>query len=89
MSNEITQAMVNEKGNVKVILPWDGRVGEIWDAGVTGRGHKYGMAGLGADDVPMKMTMICDWEYIVQMYAWHGAKILVAPEGAEMGDIVR
>lgn len=89
MNNEITQTMVNDRGNIKVILPWDGRVGELWDAGVTERGHKYGITGLNDDDVPAMMEVMCDWEYIVTMYAWHGKRIMEAPEGAEIGDIIR
>ena len=91
MSNtmEISEIDVIKEGNVKVILPWDNRVGEIWDNGVTEHGHTYGIYGLNADSVPVRMKTVAPWEYIMDLYKWRGKSVIRrAPEWALEGDIV-
>ena len=86
----INETDVINEGNVRVILPWDGRVGELWDAGVTEHGHVYGLYGLSADRVPVRMDMTAPWDYVMTLYKWHGqSHIRRAPEWALEGDIVR
>lgn len=85
----VTADDVIREGNIKVILPWDNRVGEIWDAGShPTRGQVFGLAGLNGDRVPARAAFTAEWEYVAEMYSWHGAAIRRAPSGAEPGDLV-
>lgn len=82
----ITKADVIAEGNVKVVLPWDGRVGEIWV--VDSDRDLFGLAGLNADHIPARIEFHASLDYIVQFYTWNNAEIRRAPEGAEVGDLV-
>ena len=89
----VTADDVAREDNILVILPWDGRVGEIWDDGIHRKGpdyaeHLYGIAGLNGSQVPERMYLLAPWAHIAQMYAWRGTDIRRAPEGAEPGDLV-
>lgn len=85
----VTAQNVLREGNIGVVLPWDGRVGELWNAGVhPTRGRMFGLAGLNGDRIPARFALTAEWEYISQMYAWENAAIRRAPEGAEPGDLV-
>ena len=89
MNRSITKADVLREGNIKVILPWDGRVGEIWTAGVhEGYGRLFGLAGLNGDRAPVQFVLRGPWDDIVNHYAHHNAAIRRAPAGAELGDLV-
>lgn len=89
----VTEADVKREGNIRVVLPWDGRIGEIWDDGMHEHGHgiweqMYGIAGLGEGPVPSQTFWQQSWEDLEQMYSWRGATILRAPAGAEPGDLL-
>ena len=89
----ITAADVEAEGNILVILPWDGRIGEIYDDGPRPCGvdkwyHSYGLRGLNCDRAPNHFNQHGRWESITQDYARWGTDIRRAPEGAELGDLV-
>lgn len=63
---------VIREGNVRVILPWDGRVGELWWDSTR---RLFGLAGLNGDRRPARFLFHASWDYLTQMYAWHDATI--------------
>lgn len=82
----LTAEDVIREGNVCVILPWDGRVGELWwDASR----RLFGLAGLNGDRVPVRFLFHATWADLKAHYARHDATIRRAPVGVEIGDLVR
>lgn len=82
----LTAEDVIREGNVAVILPWDGRVGELW----WDRGRRlFGLAGLNGDRVPARFLFHATWADMKAHYTRHGAMIRRAPAGAEIGDLIR
>lgn len=82
----LTADDVIREGNVRVILPWDGRVGEMW----WDRGRRlFGLAGLNGERTPHRFLFHSTWADLKAHYARHDATILRAPAGAEIGDLVR
>lgn len=85
-SSTLTADDVIREGNVRVILPWDNRVGELWwDAAR----RLFGLAGLNGERIPRRFLLHASWDCLTQKYAWHDAVIRRAPDGAEPGDLVR
>ena len=85
-TNALTADDVIREGNVRVILPWDGRVGELW----WDRSRRlFGLAGLNGDMFPARFLFHTTWADMKAHYAWHDAAIRRAPAGAEPGDLVR
>ena len=77
---------VIREGNVAVILPWDGRVGELW----WDRSRRlFGMAGLNGDRIPARFLFHATWADLKARYARHDAMIRRAPAGARTGDLIR
>lgn len=85
-TDTLTADDVIREGNIVVILPWDGRVGELWwDAAR----RLFGLAGLNGDRSPACFLFHADWGCLTQKYAWHDATIRRAPAGARIGDLIR
>lgn len=88
----VTEDDVVREGNVTVVLPWDGRIGEIWDDGLHEHGpgnfeHMYGIAGISKDSGRVFWQQ--SWWQLEEMYGWYGAEIRRAPAGAEPGHFVQ
>lgn len=82
----LTADDVVREGNIRVVLPWDGRVGEVWwDAAR----RLFGLAGLNAEQVPRRFLFHSTWADLKAHYARRGATVLRAPSGARVGDLVR
>ena len=85
-SSALTADDVVREGNVRVILPWDNRVGELWwDAAR----RLFGLAGLNGESAPRRFLFHATWADLKAHYARHDAAILRAPSGARVGDLVR
>lgn len=82
----LTADDVVREGNVRVILPWDGRVGEVWWDSAR---RLFGLAGLNGDRIPARFLFHAMWADLKAHYARHDAMIRRAPVGAEIGDLVR
>ena len=82
----LTADDVVREGNVRVILPWDGRVGEVWWDSAR---RLFGLAGLNGDRCPARFLFHASWADIKDRYAWRDATICRAPAGTEIGDLVR
>lgn len=82
----ITKADVIAEGNVKVVLPWDGRVGELWFERTDNGEPVFGLAGKNRDSRGFSFTS--DWHDIVDRDVYGDRPIRRAPEGAEVGDLV-
>lgn len=82
----ITKDDVIAEGNIKVVLPWDGRVGELWFDRLVDGELVFGLAGKNRDGRNFEFTS--DWHYIVGRDVYAGRPIRRAPEGAEVGDLV-
>lgn len=85
-ADALTADDVVREGNVRVILPWDGRVGEVWWDSTR---RLFGMAGLNGESVPRRFLSHASWADIKARYAWRDAMIRRAPAGAEIGDLIR
>lgn len=88
----VTEDDVIREGNVTVILPWDGRIGEIWDDGRHEHGpgryeHMYGITGISEESGRVFWQQ--RWWQLEEMYEWYGAAIRRAPKGAEPGHFVQ
>lgn len=86
MMGTITKDDVIREGNIKVVLPWDGRVGELWLERMGADGPVFGLAGKNRDGLGFKFTS--DWYYITSRDVYGDRAIRRAPEGAEVGDLV-
>lgn len=85
-SSALTADDAIREGSVLVILPWDGRVGELW----WDRSRRlFGLAGLNGESVPRHFLFHSPWADLKAHYARRDATILRAPSGAEPGDLVR
>lgn len=86
MMGTITKDDVIREGNIKVVLPWDGRVGELWLERMGADGLVFGLAGKNRDGSGFKFTS--DWYYITSRDVYGDHAIRRAPEGVEVGDLV-
>lgn len=85
-SSTLTADDVVREGDVRVILPWDNRVGEPW----WDRSRRlFGLAGLNGETTPRHFLFHATWADMKAQYARRGATILRAPDGAQVGDLVR
>ena len=85
-SSTLTADDVIREGNVRVILPRDNRVGELW----WDRSRRlFGPAGLNGESTPRHFLFHSPWADLKAHYARRGATILRAPSGAQVGDSVR
>lgn len=82
----ITKGDVIREGNIKVVLPWDDRVGELWFERMDADGPVFGLAGKNRDGLDFKFTS--DWYYITSRDVYGYRSIRRAPKGAEVGDLV-
>ena len=85
-SSTLTADDVVREGNVRVILPWDGRVGEVWWDSAR---RLFGLAGLNGERTPRHFLFHATWADMKAHYARHDAAIRRAPAGAQVGDLVR
>lgn len=86
----VTAADVAREGNILVILPWDGRVGELYATHRHQGGGGpllYGLYGKAPSPSPEFAHAHATWEYLTTV-EYHGGPIRRAPEGAELGDLV-
>lgn len=86
MMGIITKDDVIREGNIKVVLPWDGRVGELWIERLVDDELVFGLAGKNRDSRDFKFTS--DWYYITSRDVYGDRIIRRAPKGAEVGDLV-
>jgi hypothetical protein len=82
----ITKADVIAEGNIKVVLPWDGCVGELWFDRESHGEPVFGLVGKNRDGRDFSFTS--DWYYITSRDVYGDRTIRRAPKGAEVGDLV-
>lgn len=86
----ITAADVAREGNILVILPWDGRVGELYATHRRQEGGGpllYGLYGKAPSPSSEFAHMHVTWAHLLmEMYC--GGPIRRAPEGSELGGLV-
>ena len=86
MMDTITKDDVIREGDIKVVLPWDGRVGELWFDRTADGEPVFGLAGKNRDSRNFEFTS--DWYYITGRDVYGDLPIRRAPKGAEVGDLV-